>query len=375
MMRGFTLWFTGLPCSGKTTLATLVKQGLRLSGHTAEHLDEDVFRKELCKDLTFSKENQITSVERATYVALLLSQNGLATLVSCVSPYRQMRAHARKRIEHFIEVYVRCPLEICEARDVKGMYKLARMGNAGVSDPYEAPVDPEIVVDTDTMDIQACCEKILSYLESKNLILPRNPFPESKVLTKAYQFASLHHWGQKRKGGGAPYLTHPVAVALMLHQAGYGEDVVAAGLLHDVLEDSGCDLEEMECAVGKSITRLVVEVTESSKKEPWNNRKRNYLLCLKSASPEALAVACADKIHNIRSLMQGFASGGDNFLSLFSGKFNEKVKNYNEIYEIIRTAAPACRLLPDYAKCLEDLDGVAQSAANSNDPAYKRSIR
>ena len=167
-MKGFVLWFTGLPCSGKTTLSMAVEKKLRSAGHPVESLDGDAFRKELCPDLGFSKKDRIANISRVAYVASLLSRNGVATLVSFVSPYREMREKARSRIENFIEVYVRCPLEVCEKRDVKGMYRLARAGKikdfTGVSDPYEAPSHPEIIVDTDTSDVESCRDKILAYL-------------------------------------------------------------------------------------------------------------------------------------------------------------------------------------------------------------------
>src|SRR3989338_2967205 len=222
--KGFTLWFTGLPCSGKTTLSDRVEKELRAIGHSTEHLDGDVIRKELSKGLGFSKEDRDTNIERAAFVAALLTQNGVAVVVSYVSPYRRMRDNARKKIGAFIEVYVHCPIEVCEKRDVKGMYARARKGEikdfTGVQDPYEEPTAPEIRVDTDTMDVPACVAVILGHLETRGYLMPRNPFPGNPLLTKAYETAAHFHRGQKREGG-KPYITHPIAVAKMLKDAGY----------------------------------------------------------------------------------------------------------------------------------------------------------
>ena len=126
--KGFTLWFTGLPCSGKTSLSDVVEAALRSAGQRVEHLDGDVVRQGLSKGLGFSKEDRRINLERVAFVASLLSRNGVAALVSFVSPYRSMREDARSKNENFIEVYVRCPLTVCETRDVKGMYKKARAG-------------------------------------------------------------------------------------------------------------------------------------------------------------------------------------------------------------------------------------------------------
>lgn len=360
-IRAFTLWLTGLPCSGKTSLGDLISDELAGSGHTVEHLDGDAIRKGLCKDLGFSKADRITNIERTAFIASLLTRNGVVTIVSFVSPYRQMRQDARHRISPsaFIEVYVRCPLAVCEQRDVKGMYRLARAGQirdfTGVSDPYEEPIHPEIIVDTDKEDLRVCADRILSYLESRNFLISCNPFPASPLVTKAYRLASYHHRGQTRKGGDIPYITHPVAVAEMLQRAGYDENVIAAGLLHDLLEDTACDREEMEKAVGPEVTAIVLEITEGSKLIPWQERKGHYLRVLETASPEALVVSCADKIHNIKSLLEGLAAEGDKFIASFAGGLNEKIANYGSIYELVAHKCPSCRLLPLYAEHLERL--------------------
>ncbi len=150
--KGFTLWFTGLSGAGKSTIAQLVAQELEARGRRVEILDGDEVRQHLSKGLGFSKEDRDTNVQRIAYVASLLTRHGAAVIVAAISPYQKARAWARERIGEFVEVYVRCPLEVCAARDVKGLYQKAYAGEipqfTGVSDPYEPPVDPELIVDT-----------------------------------------------------------------------------------------------------------------------------------------------------------------------------------------------------------------------------------
>lgn len=363
--RGFTLWFTGLPCSGKTTLSDLIEKELRENGQPVEHLDGDLIRQELSKDLGFSKEHRDINIERASFVASLLTRNGVATLVSFVSPYRKTRQAARERIGAFIELFVYCPLEVCEKRDVKGMYKLARAGKirdfTGVSDPYEEPENPEIRVDTSKAGIEECKETVLTYLEARNWILPRNPFRGNELLTKAFETAKKFHYGQFREGG-LPYVTHPVAAAKKLRVSGYGDEVVAAALLHDVLEDSGCEREKMERLVGERVTSIVLEITDKDKTAPWKERKAGYLATLERASQEALAVACADKAHNLECLVEGYRSGGETFAGRFSGSFPEKIENYRRIYEVIAAKAPSCKLLPEFRRHLDGLVSAAGAA-------------
>ena len=119
--KGFTLWFTGLSGSGKTTLAKAVERELRKRGLKVERLDGDVVRQGLTRDLGFSKEDRDKNIERVTFVARLLTRNGVATLCSFISPYREVRARSRAEIGNFVEVYCDCPLEICIQRDVKGL--------------------------------------------------------------------------------------------------------------------------------------------------------------------------------------------------------------------------------------------------------------
>jgi adenylylsulfate kinase len=145
-----------------------LQEKLKSCGYKVQRLDGDVLRETLCRDLGFSKEDRKKNVERAMYVAQMLNENGIITLVSLISPYREMRNTARQYISNFIEVYVKCPLEVCIERDVKGLYKKALAGEikdfTGVSDPYEEPLNPDVVVDTSLDSIEHCTELIFESL-------------------------------------------------------------------------------------------------------------------------------------------------------------------------------------------------------------------
>src|SRR3989442_1340525 len=151
-MKGFTVWFTGLPCAGKSTLANLLYQELRRRGRKVELLDGDVIRTNLSKGLGFSKEDRDTNIMRIGFVADLLTRNGVVCIVSAISPYRNARNECRSNIKDFVEVYVHATVEEGAKRDVKGLYAKALAGEitglTGVSDPYEPPASPEIYVDT-----------------------------------------------------------------------------------------------------------------------------------------------------------------------------------------------------------------------------------
>jgi adenylyl-sulfate kinase len=172
--RGFTLWFTGLSGSGKTTIAKLVAQQLRDRGLKVERLDGDIVRQSLTRDLGFSKEDRDKNIERVTFVAKLLTRNGVAVLCSFISPYRERRAKSRQEIGEFIEVYVECPVEVCAQRDVKGLYAKAFAGEiedfTGVSDPYEAPENPEIVCHTAGETTEESAANIVAYLERQGYV-------------------------------------------------------------------------------------------------------------------------------------------------------------------------------------------------------------
>jgi adenylyl-sulfate kinase len=147
---GFALWLTGLPSSGKTTISRLVEHQLRARGLRVEVLDGDEVRQHLSPQLGFSREERDLHIRRIAYVAQLLVRNGVIVIVAAISPYRETRQYARDLIGRFVEVYVKCPLQVCIARDVKGLYKKALRGEianfTGISDPYEEPTAPELVI-------------------------------------------------------------------------------------------------------------------------------------------------------------------------------------------------------------------------------------
>jgi adenylyl-sulfate kinase len=167
--KGFVLWFTGLSGSGKTTLARALEPELRRRGLKVERLDGDIVRQSLTRDLGFSKEDRDKNIERVTFVAKLLSRNGVAVLCSFISPYRAVRQKVRAETTNFIEVYVEVPLEEAIKRDVKGLYQQAIDGAienfTGISDPYEEPDDPEIAVPTHLETVEESVQRILHYLE------------------------------------------------------------------------------------------------------------------------------------------------------------------------------------------------------------------
>lgn len=176
--KGFTLWFTGLPCSGKSTLALIVAKELEQRGREVEILDGDIVRTHLTKGLGFSKEDRDENVRRIGFVCRLLSKHGVAAVAAAISPYRAVRNEVRSSIENFVEVYVKASLETCIQRDVKGMYKKALAGElknfTGINDPYEPPADPELVIDTEAEPPSESAARIMALLEQLGLVqLPR----------------------------------------------------------------------------------------------------------------------------------------------------------------------------------------------------------
>lgn len=168
MIDGFTVWFTGLPCSGKTTVSQLLAARLRFLKYPVELLDGDDVRRHFSQGLGYSRQDRDLNISRIGYVCHLLSRNGVIAIAAAVSPYRDTREAVRKQIHRFVEVYVKCPLEVCIARDVKGMYGKALAGKipqfTGVSDPYEEPTMPEVIVETDRMLPEESMRVILSRL-------------------------------------------------------------------------------------------------------------------------------------------------------------------------------------------------------------------
>ncbi len=172
--QGFTLWMTGLSGAGKTTIARILETELHARGIRFERLDGDVVRQSLTNDLGFSKEDRDKNIERVTFVAKLLSRNGVGVVASFISPYRAIRDMVRRETTNFIEVFVNAPLDVCERRDVKGMYKKARAGEipnfTGISDPYEEPLNAEITLNTDQETPEESAAQVIRYLEQKNYI-------------------------------------------------------------------------------------------------------------------------------------------------------------------------------------------------------------
>jgi adenylyl-sulfate kinase len=188
--QGFTIWFTGLSGSGKTTLAKRVEQEIRNRGLKVELLDGDVIRTNLSKGLGFSKEDRDINIRRIGFVCHLLSRNGVVAIASAISPYRAIRDENRKKIGSFVEVFVKCPLETCIERDVKGLYKKALNGEiknyTGVSDPYEEPLNPEIVVETDKETEEESLAIILHKLEKFGYLYPKSKertMPEEEIFS------------------------------------------------------------------------------------------------------------------------------------------------------------------------------------------------
>ncbi len=168
--RGFTLWFTGLSGAGKTTISEIVERELRKRIGEVEVLDGDIVRTNLSKGLGFSREDRDTNVLRIGFVANLLTRNGVAVIVSAISPYKEARDTVRRDIgDDFIEVFVNAPLEVCAERDVKGLYKKAFSGEiptfTGVSDPYEPPAAPELALRTDEEEPEESARKVIAKLE------------------------------------------------------------------------------------------------------------------------------------------------------------------------------------------------------------------
>jgi adenylylsulfate kinase len=166
--RGCVIWFTGLSGSGKTTIAHKVEEILLDADVPIEILDGDVVRENLSKGLGFSKEDRDTNIRRIAFVAHLLQRNGTFVITAAISPYREIRDEARAMIKDFVEVFADAPIEVCEERDVKGLYKKARAGEikgfTGVDDPYEAPLSPEVVCDTANETVEESAQKVIDKL-------------------------------------------------------------------------------------------------------------------------------------------------------------------------------------------------------------------
>jgi adenylyl-sulfate kinase len=172
MKDGFVVWMTGLPGSGKTTIAVRLAEELRKRGRNVEIMDGDEVRKNISPELGFSKEDREAHVKRVAYISKLLARNGVGVIVGLISPYRETREYARKLIgDGFSEVYIKCPVEVCQKRDPKGLYRKALAGEitdfTGVQDPYEPPLNPELIVETDKENEEESVAKIIGFLKER----------------------------------------------------------------------------------------------------------------------------------------------------------------------------------------------------------------
>lgn len=176
--KGFTLWFTGFSGAGKSTLSEAIEHRLKASGQKVEVLDGDVVRTHLSKGLGFSREDRDTNIKRIAFVCGLLTRNDVICISAAISPYRETRQWARDHIGDFVEVYVKCPIEVCRQRDVKGLYKLVDEGKikgfTGVDDPYEEPEHPELIVETDRETVEESVGRIFARLEDLGYLEPED---------------------------------------------------------------------------------------------------------------------------------------------------------------------------------------------------------
>ena len=174
MQQGVTIWLTGLSGAGKSTLAELLLEVFHERQLGVELLDGDIIRTNLSKGLGFSKEDRDINLRRVAFVANLLTRNHTACVVACISPYRDIRRESRELIGEFVEVFVNCPLEVCESRDVKGLYAKARAGEikgfTGIDDPYEEPESAEITLNTDRQSKEESLAVIVKTLEDRGYL-------------------------------------------------------------------------------------------------------------------------------------------------------------------------------------------------------------
>src|SRR6266480_4608022 len=188
MNTGFTIWFTGLSGSGKSTLSEVIEQHMKALGRNVEILDGDIVRSHLSKGLGFSREDRDTNIKRIAFVCSLLTRNGVICISAAIAPYSEARDWARKEIKNFVEVYVKCPIEVCRQRDVKGLYKLVDEGKiknfTGVDDPYEEPEHAELVIETDKETVEESVDRIFAKLTELGYLEPEDRSEEeTKVVT------------------------------------------------------------------------------------------------------------------------------------------------------------------------------------------------
>lgn len=169
--QGEVLWFTGLSGSGKSTTARALVEPLRAYGRKVELLDGDELRKTISQGLGFSREDRNTNIRRIVYMCKLLSRNGVIVIVSAITPYEEMREYARAELPGYVEIFVDCPLEECERRDVKGLYAKARKAEipqfTGIGDPYDLPEQPDIVIRTHVDELESNVALIMDFMATK----------------------------------------------------------------------------------------------------------------------------------------------------------------------------------------------------------------
>ncbi len=205
-MEPFTIWFTGLSGSGKSTLSRRVYLEIRRRGLKAELLDGDIIRTNFSQELGFTKKERDINVKRIGFLSWLLNKHGIISVVAAIAPYEETRQINRKLIKNYIEVFCNCPLEVVEKRDVKGLYAKARKGLipyfTGISDPYEPPSNPEIVVYTDKETVEESFNKILDFLEENELLPPVSGDIDPKILEQEEKILREHlrQLGFARKG-------------------------------------------------------------------------------------------------------------------------------------------------------------------------------
>lgn len=182
MEKGFVIWFTGVPASGKSTAANGVALALRERGVKVEVLDADIVRRELSPELGFEKKDRDLNTKRLTFIGKLLSRNGVACLIAASASYREFRDRARNEIENFVECWVKCPMEVCQQRDPKGLYARAARGEIsnveGIHQPYEEPLNPEVVLETDKESPAECVAKVMATLERLGYLNSKPPETE-----------------------------------------------------------------------------------------------------------------------------------------------------------------------------------------------------
>jgi adenylylsulfate kinase len=183
----FVLWFTGVPASGKSTIAQEVEKMLRKRGIPIENLDADEIRKNLSPDLGYTEKDRDINTKRLAFLGSLLEKHGVSAIVAAVSSLQQFRDRARGMSRNFLEIYVTCPVEVCMERDPKGLYARAKRGEvndiAGLHQPYEAPVTPEVICKSDKETIEACAMRVILKLEEMGLLPPENyTFEDEEVI-------------------------------------------------------------------------------------------------------------------------------------------------------------------------------------------------